>query len=405
MKQMISPMMAIFFIINVMIGSGIFLNTGALEILAPHVSFLAYLSVGILMLPIVIICFKLLSCYPRASFYQLGNTINPLFGLVMSWGYFFGKLATMTIALSVGSNLLLNQNNTIFTSVFSISILIIFLHFTKKNVSLNNNAPLFFCFAKIIPLLILIGTGLYYAQIHTTIEYISGAKISDIISCIPLTVFAFAGFESLFAIASRVKKNAFLITLVAFMAVLILYFLYQYSAGILLDRNILKNNNIISILSSMFEKSFIGGLNATLFTRWAIGLSALGASYGVFVATIYNVENLYEYYPFLQQKSQWCAFFTSLIYILLLKGVYGNTSLLQQLSSLGTFLTYTYCIFIYSTIKNNSKILLVWTLLCWLIIGFGMVKAIFIQGMYGYMWYMLLVSGSVFLTRYKKIVS
>src|ERR1700722_17912047 len=96
---------AVIFIINMMIGSGLFLNTTTLEALAPSWSFMAYLVIGILMFPLAIVCFRLLNAFPHDSLYDLGSRFRPAFGFFISWSYFFGKLATVAVGILLCSRL------------------------------------------------------------------------------------------------------------------------------------------------------------------------------------------------------------------------------------------------------------------------------------------------------------
>src|SRR5947207_2039306 len=91
---------------NVMVGSGIFINTVLLAKNAGGLSPLSYALVGLLLLPLILSISKLARHHCGGNFYTYGSNIHPTVGLLTAWCYFIGKLASCTLGIHVGVSLL-----------------------------------------------------------------------------------------------------------------------------------------------------------------------------------------------------------------------------------------------------------------------------------------------------------
>ena len=86
--------------INIMMGSGVFMNMVPLAKQAGLLSPLIYAAIGILMFPVVYSMSVLLRRYPGGSFYTFGShDINKFFGFFATWVYFTGKLASASVLI------------------------------------------------------------------------------------------------------------------------------------------------------------------------------------------------------------------------------------------------------------------------------------------------------------------
>ena len=107
-SKKLSLLSAIFINLNVMIGTGIFINTYDLSTCTGAAGFLLYPMVGLCMLPLIAITGKLLGYFPTGGLYAFGNSYHPFLGFLSCWSYFFGKLASCALMLSVGATMLQN---------------------------------------------------------------------------------------------------------------------------------------------------------------------------------------------------------------------------------------------------------------------------------------------------------
>src|SRR5271155_4816079 len=86
--------------INIMLGTGIFLNTTKLARQAGALGALSYIIIGVLMLPLVLSITELSRLHPTGGFYAFGSKeISPLVGFVSTWAYFIGKLASACVGI------------------------------------------------------------------------------------------------------------------------------------------------------------------------------------------------------------------------------------------------------------------------------------------------------------------
>ena len=92
---------------NIIIGSGIFINTTELAKRAGLLGGLCYVIMGLLLLPLILSFVKLLEWYPTGGFYSFcSSSIHPLVGFINSWNYFFLKLSSATLSIHIFTVLL-----------------------------------------------------------------------------------------------------------------------------------------------------------------------------------------------------------------------------------------------------------------------------------------------------------
>jgi len=96
----LSLLAAIFININIMLGTGFFINTVVLTKEAGSLSSSVYLVVALLILPLIMSMAKLLEYSPESgTFYDFGKYISPYFGFLSSWSYFTAKLCSSAWAI------------------------------------------------------------------------------------------------------------------------------------------------------------------------------------------------------------------------------------------------------------------------------------------------------------------
>jgi len=91
---------ALFININIMFGTGIFINTVTLAKLTGFLGFFSYSIVALLLLPLIIAIAALLKRYPSGGFYTYAaRDINITAGFLSAWAYFIGKIASAALLI------------------------------------------------------------------------------------------------------------------------------------------------------------------------------------------------------------------------------------------------------------------------------------------------------------------
>ena len=100
-NKKLSLLEAIFININIMLGTGTFVNTAVLAQKVGVLGGFLYLGAGLLVLPLAL-CFSVLaSIVPGSSFYAFGGQLGSYWGFISTWLYFFGNLAGSSLSIHV----------------------------------------------------------------------------------------------------------------------------------------------------------------------------------------------------------------------------------------------------------------------------------------------------------------
>lgn len=354
--HMLSLSAAILVNINIMLGTGTFINT---VILAQHTGVLGsflYLIAGAFMLPIILCIAQLTSMHTEGNFYNFGAMISPFWGFVSSWSYFIGKLASATLSIHVFTMFLhysLPALQVIPTLVLDSSLIMLFVILNLLHVKTGRNIQAVFLVTKCIPLLFAVGAGLYCANL---INLAAPHRIwAGIPVALPLVLFCFLGFEascSLSKIIKDAKRNAPRAIIISFATVMIFSILYQLLFYLSLGSSLSAQTNYISAFPLLLQKAtpklvtFLGPLFSL-----AIATSALGGAYGVIYSNQWNLYTLAEkkHLFFSDQFKKvnyhhipiWCVLAEGIIcigYLLLTK---GSQVPLQYTAVLGCIIAYT----------------------------------------------------------------
>ena len=232
-EHKLSLPMAILININIMMGSGIFLNTVLIAHNAGAVGFISYLIVGLMLLPLVITMAKLLEMHPAGGFYSFtSKELNPFSGFITTWGYFTAKLASATIMIHtcvITLQQLLPLFATIHAYYIDCIILGTFLALNMLNIRTGSAIQATFTTFKAIPIFFAIFAGLFLFDgnyVTTTHQLWSGIPL-----ILPITIYAVMGFESACSISSKIKdahKNAPLVILISYAINMIILMSYQF---------------------------------------------------------------------------------------------------------------------------------------------------------------------------------
>lgn len=409
----ISFFQAILFVINTIIGSGIFINSIFLiNNLGPY-SFIIYPITAIIMLPIVIICISLGKYFYGKNLQEIYSSINPKIGEIAAWTYSVSKLSTTAIAYIFSSRLLSKLLSKLFfknvnilnTSILNINILFyfIFLAFILLSIKLNyNNFKLnkklqilvFIC--KLFPMLLIIYYGLFKSEFTNIFDE---PDIYKILSSIVITIFSFSGFESIFAIASNVTspgKNTKKIIAYGFLSTIIFYSFYEFS----ICRNIFCNLTNFKIdffdLSLIFfEKCKLNVYIHSIFII-CISISVFGLGYSILYANIRNIFYLFE------DKINKNTICYKIAILMLVYCVLFNNKIfyLQQCAALATINTYLLLCYVYKKIFFNkfliSKIITLCSCFTAIIFLISIIFSSINFGIDGYILYLSILIASKF---------
>ncbi len=396
------------FLVNIIIGTGVYLNSIPLYNLLGKYSFLAYLCAGILVFPIIYIAYEI-------TVFFSGKNLSDIFcAYFSSLSYFpillyvFSKLGTSVIGVIFLTQSLLSffHLSAYLQSFWPIIILFLFCYFfVYYDFGVSLFLQRIIMFAKLIPLFIMVLFSLYIFFCKADAGFfLSGVGNGEffswkkLCSSIGITLFAFSGFESLFSLSDSLQKRDNKISLVllfAFFFSLILYVLYQYCLayiGFFTLHMPGGDNNFFIFLKKITNSLFLGDF-FFLFSNMAIFFSAFGVSQGVLYAGIRNIVSIGERLSSRRisievNMVKRLLFFIFLIYLYI---GYKNIFILQQLSSLGTIITYLFLVLIYQSIPGASMLFSFFSLLSVVLLFlFHFYNAWYNFGFFGYFFYFII---------------
>jgi len=369
---------AIIINLNIIIGSGVFINTTELAKRAGLLGGLCYALVGLLLFPLILSFVQLLRLYPSGGFYSFCSTsIHPLAGFLNTWCYFFAKLSSATLAIHIFT-LLTQKTFPLLTCInpinFDIFILILLLALNMLNVKTGSRIQGWLMILKLSPLFLVIAAGFLLLQNGnlTPVHQLW----SGIPSAIPLVLHALLGFEVACAISRNIENpevNGPRSILISYGIVIVLYMLYQgFFYGILGESLVQASDyrGAFPLLISKFNisdhlRDFLGH-----FIHLAIALSALSAAFGIIYANMWNLYTLAERHHIIapatiMHRNRFnipfaCVIIQGIIMLAYLFIIFGEQTTFQQLSAFGTTMTYIISIAgLYATLrqKKNSVLL------------------------------------------------
>jgi hypothetical protein len=209
MKKQLSLSAAVLFIINIIIGSGVFINTIPLIQASGKLSWLVYFFTAIIISPLVITCFLLAQSFPGKNLYEIYSTFNESLGFVGTWCYVFSKLATSAI---VGSSMICALWGNSSITFLSLGILFFFSlsNFKQYGITFLMQCTITVC--KMFPLFTIVSIMIYklfYTQpvlYHCVHDY-NNYSFINIFSSIPLVIVVLNLFLELHLVLSIHQKT------------------------------------------------------------------------------------------------------------------------------------------------------------------------------------------------------
>jgi len=309
-KQSLSLKEAILININIMLGSGIFINTVLLAKNAAVASGFLYILNGILVLPLILSMASLMRLHPRGGFYTFGaQEVSDFAGFLSAWSYFVGKLASATLMIHTAF-LLIQSIIPLFQSInilaLDLAAVLCFtaLNLLRMNVSMGVQSMTFII--KLIPIMFVVLVGLFLLSPG---DWTAPATALTIIKSMPLVLFTSLGFEATLSLSEKIENpqvNGPRAILYAFSAVIGLSFLFQTLFYGALGNTLAQFPNFLFAFPALATKisnnpSFIFYLSSLF--HLAIATSALGGAYSVLFSTHWNLYAIAQHgYAFCSQK-------------------------------------------------------------------------------------------------------
>lgn len=366
---------AILMNLNIMAGAGIFINIVRLtQELGIFGGFL-YFMVGCFMFPLIFTFAKLVETFPSGGFYAFARPISPFLGFMSCWSYFFGKLASVTLYLHVSATFLSKLMPYPFAYlhplITCLSILGLYMYLNCLNLRTGVIIQKCFATSKIVPLLGLMGLGIYHFDINIIHELHQQYEYMNFIYMIPLVLYCFSGFEAACSVSRNIEnaeKNAPKAIFYSFFSIILIYIMFQTLISMLLIPNIGALESYAQaypyLMTLVPVHPWIQAKLATTIS-FLIGFSAMGAAYGILFSNSWNLYTLaqnkhtfaHNALTSLNKHSipQAAVFVEGAICALFLWVTSGNQVPLQQISTLGGTITYTISsiAFLYSATRSR----------------------------------------------------
>lgn len=353
----------IFININIMIGTGLFINTTQLAKTLGPLGGLSYLLVGIIMLPLIVSIARLLTIYPSGGFYTFGaQGLNPCAGFISTWSYFFGKLGSATIGIH--TFVLIVQQlipilNTIHTFVCDTFLLILFVMLNLLNIRTGSTIQRYLMIIKLTPIVFVLLSGIFLFNGHTITA--TSVELYALPSTIPLVLFSLLGFEAACSLSRNLENphiNGSRAVLISFVSVLLIAIVYQFLFYGALGNLFLGfqdyRDAFPALMNRVFDNIRVQDCASTL-AQLAIGSSALSGAYGILFTNQWNLHILAEkkhlfassfFGAFNNQKIPFvCVIAEGIICFFYLFLTNGKLFILQQLAALACVFTYSISLF------------------------------------------------------------
>jgi amino acid transporter len=147
---------AILININIMLGTGVFVNTVELVKRTGGLGFLCYLMIGVLMLPLIISFAHLLKLYPTGGFYGFAKAeMGPLAGFISTWSYFIAKMASAGLMVHVSISLLqklIPALSTVHSLILDAGVFTLFTLLNLQGLKTGSKIQAGFMVFKLVPL-------------------------------------------------------------------------------------------------------------------------------------------------------------------------------------------------------------------------------------------------------------
>jgi len=385
MNYKLSLPAAIVINLNIMLSTGIFLNSIPLSKYAGGFCFIPYIIIGLLLIPLIIAIALLLNHHDEGTFYDVSRKeVGPIFGFISSWAYFVAKPASVALMVHFFNHLmrqLFPALHCCSISTLDVIIITLFVLLNLLNMKIGRSIQFAFISIKTIPIVFIILAGLWFFQPHNFAPI--NLKMSGIPMGLPLALFACSGFEATLSLGRHIKNakhNAPRAIIFSYLLAITLYVLYQFSyfAAIKLAQLATTEsfNGIPFFIQSICKNAHIH-LQALM--SICMGLSALGGAYSILFSNTWNLHTLAKHrHTFfsdaLMKKNHAgiaysCLFAEAIICLLYIFLTKANQIMMQQISAFGSTVAYTISIIAFTSLafgiikKQWAKVLAIFALI------------------------------------------
>lgn len=345
--------------INVMFGTGAFINSVNLSKKVGFLGFLSYAIVACILTPLIFSLAALLKKHPAGGFYTYAaQELSPLWGFLSAWAYFTGKLASVALLVNVFSSLIpiiIPPLAAINIFVLDSIIIALFMWMNHYGLKTGLHITYTFLFLKLTPILFAIVSGTYLWT-HWSIPP-DTLLWDNIPSTIPWVLYAFVGFETICAISLKIKnpeKNAAKAVIYSFIFSVFITILYQLIIFLSIGPELMQQQTFLTLFPVLFAKLFgshtIIAAHMLPLLHIAIASAALGGSYGIIFSNSWNLctlaENQHTFFTkFLTTKNTYGIPFGSVLVAGILSIIHllitqGNQIILQQISVFGVAIAF-----------------------------------------------------------------
>ncbi|MFT6765432.1 MAG: amino acid transporter, partial [Alteromonas naphthalenivorans] len=355
-QHKLSLFSAILVNINIMLGTGVFINTVLLSRASGTWGAGLYVIAAAIMLPLILCIAQLTRTHPGGSFYTYGATIHPFWGFISSWSYFVGKLASAALGIHVFSMFMqdvIPALELIPILALDSCMVLFFVGLNLLHVQAGSTIQGVFLITKLTPIFCVIFYGFHSLQkitIHTPQHIWRNLPIA-----LPLTLFCCLGFEATCSLAQHIedsKRNAARAILISFGIVITLAILYQTFFSLTLGTILAQQSDYTEALPVFFHRVTPEFARMLIpLTSIAIAMSALGGAYGIMYSNLWNLFALAQHKhllgsSFLKRRNRHeipyiCVFIEGALCLLHLFFSYGSQIPLQYTSTLGCLTAYT----------------------------------------------------------------
>lgn len=356
----ISLLAAILISLNVMIGTGLFINTALLAHDAGPYGALTYLIVGIILLPLIFTFANLLKIHNGGTFFDFAATLHPLAGFIACFSYFVAKMGSCALAIHVFVTFM----QQLFPSLAAIPtlgldcfLIILFALFNMLNIRTGQTIQYGFLALKFTPIIFVIIAGTcYFKGVHISL---ASMPFNNLMGTIPFVLYAFTGFEACCSISRHIEnaqKNAPRALLIAYSSGVFIVVLYQFMFYAALGKPLESIGSFAGVFPALLAVVFpvVNGIAQFFSFMLPIGIasSSLGAAYGIMYSNAWNLYRIALEKGVPGSKHLVVFNRNNVPYlIVVVEGILactytllssGNQVPLQQINSFGMTLTYTF---------------------------------------------------------------
>ena len=338
-----------------MVGSGILIGPAVMAGVAGNASFLAWLLVALLFLPIVLSLVQLSRMCPGAGgFYAYAKEgLSKKAGYWSGWMYIVGyTFAVVVEILALRKTLLVSLGDTWFTGngpLFNAVVVGICMAINMLSLRIFSNILNSLTISKIIPLVTLI---LLIPFIYNPSFTITSAEVGLLPYALPMAIFGYFGFEYCCSISHLIEdseKNAPRAILIGFFATALIYALFHFGLLNLMGAKDLHEFGAPAFAD--FIKLPVPYLKSLLkfFIPLASAITLFAAANGLLNANAVMMhsmaeERLLKFWPTLTQMTSWYRPWVTIliqgIVVFLIATLLPSIAVIGNLCNVGVFLSF-----------------------------------------------------------------